>query len=178
MNKNLVGLLVVGMLSQLATGILGPVYALLYQKIGDFSTTSISFGIFSLTLAILETPLGHLSDKYGRKKFIILGGILASIVSISYTFINSPMQLYALEVLAGAATAMQTPVLYSMLSETFPKNKKGKFFGLFDSSINMTYGLASIVAGLLFSIFGLEFLFILSSTIHAFSAAVAYKLKC
>ena len=178
MKKNLLVLLLACMLSEIASGILGPIYMLLYQRVGDFSTASISFGIFSLMLAVLEAPFGHLSDKYGRKPFIILGGILTSIISVLYLFITTPFQLYLLECLAGIAASMQTPVLHSLISETAPKRKRGKFFGIFDSSVNLTYGIASIISGLLFSIFGLEVIFFLSSLLHASSVALAYKIKC
>lgn len=177
MKRNLLVLLLACILSELASGIFGPIYILLYQKVGDFSATSISFGIFSLTIAVLEAPFGYLSDKYGKKPFIVFGGILTSIVSLLYLFVSTPLQLYILEVLAGIATSMQAPVLKSLISETAPKKKRGKIFGLFDSSVNFTYGLASIISGLIFGIFGLEFIFFISSALHASSVALTCKIK-
>ena len=42
----------------------------------------LGFGIYGLTQAALQIPLGHLSDKIGRKKVIAFGLILFAIGSI------------------------------------------------------------------------------------------------
>ncbi|MEM5793931.1 MAG: MFS transporter [Candidatus Aenigmatarchaeota archaeon] len=178
MKKELLVVMLVSILSSIGMGMFAPVYLLLYQKIGNYTEIATAFGIFWIVLALLEAPFGYFSDKFGKKFFIVVGGILTSLVSLSYIFIKSVSELYFLEFLSGMATSMQTPAIQSLISEASPKNKKGKIFGLFNSSVNFTYGLASLFSGIFIGVFGLNSVFIVSSFFQITSALIASRIKC
>jgi MFS family permease len=178
MRKELLVAMLASILSSIGTGIFAPIYLLYYQKIGNYAEVTTAFGIFWIVLALLEAPFGNLSDKFGKKLFIVLGGILTSLTSISYIFITTLFELYLLEFISGVATSMQTPAIQSLISEAAPRKKKGKVFGLFNSSINFTYGIASILSGILIGVFGLNSIFIISSLFQISSTFIASKIKC
>jgi MFS family permease len=177
MKKELVVILLANILSAIGMGIFAPIYLLYYQKIGNYSEIATAFGIFWIVLAFLEIPFGYLSDKFGKKYFIVLGGILTSLISFSFIFVQSAFELYLLEFLSGVATSMQTPAVQSLISEVAPKNKRGRVFSIFNSSANFTYGLASIFSGIFIGVFGLTSIFILSSLFQISSAFLASRIK-
>jgi len=178
MRKELLVIILANILSAIGMGIFGPVYALFFQNIsGNYLELSTAFGIFWLAVALLELPFGYLSDRFGKRRFIILGGIFSSLTSLLYLFVRSTSHLYLVEGLSGAATSMQTPAINSLISESSSKKNRGRTFGLFNSSINFSYGLASILSGVFVSIFGLSSIFIISSTFQICSTAVVCKIK-
>lgn len=177
MKKELVVVMLVSILSSVAMGIFAPIYLLFYQKIGNYTEITAAFGVFWIVLALLEAPFGYLSDKLGKKIFIVLGGILTSFVSLSYMIIKTTFELYILEFLSGMATSMQSPAIQSLISEISPKKNKGKIFGLFNSSVNFTYGIASMVSGVLIGILGLNSIFIVSSVFQLASTFVAFRIR-
>lgn len=177
MRKELIVVMLASILSSIGMGIFAPVYLLFYQKIGSYGEITAAFGIFWIAVALLEAPFGYLSDKFGKKLFIVLGGILTSLVSLSYTLVKTASELYLLEFLSGTATSMQTPAIQSLISEITPKKKKGKIFGIFNSSVNLTYGIASLFSGIFIGIFGPNSVFILSSFFQFASALIASKIR-
>ncbi|MGC8812455.1 MAG: MFS transporter [Candidatus Aenigmatarchaeota archaeon] len=177
MKKELLVIMLANILSAIGMGIFAPVYLLYYQKIGNYSEIATAFGIFWIVLALLEVPFGYLSDRFGKKYFIVIGGILTSLVSFCFIFVKSAFELYFLEFLSGMATSMQTPAVQSLISEVAPRDKRGKFFGLFNSSTNFTYGLASIVSGIFIGVFGLTSIFIISSFFQISSVFLASRIK-
>ena len=177
MRKELLVVMLASILSSIGAGIFAPIYLFYYQRIGNYVEITTAFGIFWIVLALLEAPFGHLSDKFGKKIFILLGSILTSLTSISYIFIKTTPELYLLEFISGAATSMQTPAIQSLISEVAPRKKRGKDFGLFNSSVNFTYGIASILSGILIGVFGFNSIFILSSLFQLSSAFIASKIK-
>ncbi|MEM7825734.1 MAG: MFS transporter [Candidatus Aenigmatarchaeota archaeon] len=177
MKKELLVLMLANILSSVGMGIFAPIYLLYYQKIGSYTEITTAFGIFWVVLALLEVPFGYLSDKFGKKIFIILGGILTSLISLSYVFIKTSFELYFLEFLSGIATSMQTPAIQSLISEISPKKNKGKIFGLFNSSFNLSYGLASIISGIFVGVFGLNSIFFISSFFQFASVLIASRIR-
>jgi MFS family permease len=177
MRKDLLVVMLASILSSIGMGIFAPIYLLYYQKIGNYMEVTTAFGIFWIVLALLEAPFGHLSDKFGKRFFIVLGGILTSLVSVSYIFINTALELYFLEFVSGVATSMQTPAIQSIISEVAPKKNKGKIFGLFNSSANFSYGLASVLSGIIIGVFGINSIFVISSLFQISSTFIASKIK-
>ncbi|MEM7821254.1 MAG: MFS transporter [Candidatus Aenigmatarchaeota archaeon] len=177
MKKELLVVMLASILSSIGAGIFGPVYLLYYQKIGGYSEISMAFGIFWIALALMEIPFGYLSDRFDRKIFIIIGGILTSFVSLFYIFIKTVFELYLLEFLSGVATSIQKPSLQSLISEMASKKERGKIFGLFSSTVNLSYGVASLLSGILIGIFGISSIFIVSSLFQLTSTLIAFKIR-
>jgi MFS family permease len=178
MRKELLVVILANIFSAIGMGIFAPVYSLFSQQIdGGYLEVSTALGIFWLVVALLELPFGHLSDKFGKKKFIVIGGIIGAVGSLLYIFVNTPIQLYIVEAFSGIAMAMQTPAIESLISEASPKKKRGRMFGLFNSSVNFSYGLASIVSGLAVATLGVSSIFLLSSAFQICSSAVVCKIK-
>jgi MFS family permease len=178
MKKELVVIILANVFSAVGMGIFAPVYTLFSQRIeASYLDISTAFGVFWVAVALLEIPFGHLSDRYGKKKFIIIGGIVSAVGSLLYLIIQTPIQLFMVEIFSGIATSMQTPAIESIISESSSKKNRGRTFGLFNSSINFSYGLASIFSGVIVTLLGMSSIFFISSALSVCSTAVVCKIK-
>jgi MFS family permease len=68
------------------------------------------YSSFSLSRAILQAPIGRLSDSYSKKKIIIVGLAGYTVTSVLYTFVTSPETLILVRMLHGVGSAMVMPV--------------------------------------------------------------------
>ncbi|MBU5689871.1 MAG: MFS transporter [Candidatus Aenigmarchaeota archaeon] len=172
-------LLLTEFLIAIGLGMLGPFYSIFIEKLtNDNASIGYAYAAFWLTVGIFSPFLGKLSDKKDKKIFLLIGGFLAFIVSIFYGIITSIYQLIAVEVLNGIATACFNPAYRSLTAEMTTKRKRGFQYGLLDSVSYITYGVAALLATLVFNIFGFTALFIFSGIFQlASSLIISRKIK-
>ncbi|MEG3135112.1 aromatic acid/H+ symport family MFS transporter [Rouxiella sp. T17] len=93
---------------------------------------------------------GPMSDRYGRKKVILLSVLMFAIFSLACAFAASPMQMAMLRFIAGLGLGAVMPNCVTLLSEYMPERRKGIMITLMFSGFNIGSGLGGfIAAGLL-----------------------------
>jgi DHA1 family multidrug resistance protein-like MFS transporter len=109
---------------------------------GDALQVGILFSSFVLTRAVLATPFGHLSDKVGRKKLILIGGFLYALLAVLFTVPRSWEGLILVRGLQGVASAMVWPVSEALIIDSCPADKRGESLGrvVMASNIGMVIG--------------------------------------
>lgn len=90
-------------------------------------------------------PLGRLADRVSRKYLIIVGLAIWSIATMGCGFAISFGQLFLLRMSVGVGEAVLNPSSYSIISDTFPKEKLGKAISVYASGINLGIGVAFIL---------------------------------
>lgn len=80
--------------------------------------------VFSLGFAIGCLIYGALSDKYGRKKIIVIGLLALTVISLLLGAIDSFFWIIVLRGLQGAAAATFSPVALAYAVEMFPAEKR------------------------------------------------------
>jgi len=165
-------------LMALAVGLFGPFY---YIFINDFGGSIENFGIAAgllvLSGALFSLFSGRISDKIGRKPFLIIGGFASAIIVFSYTLINSLWQLYILQIFSGIITAGFETAEGSYLGDITDKNKRGEEMGKYDAMIGIFEALAIFAGGFLAGRFGFEIVFYIVSIIALISIVVMLKLR-
>jgi len=176
MKRDVYLLVVVQILIAISMGIVGPVYSIYFERIsGSLRDVGIIIGIYWIIVGLLEIPFGLLSDRIGKRKIFAIGGILVSLSIFLYPLVSNFYQILATEIIGAIGYSMQTPAFYALLADTTRKKKRGFEVGLIDSSCNIFYGIASIVSGILISIFGFSLIFTLASALHFTSSIVVGK---
>jgi MFS family permease len=116
--------------------------------------------------------LGSMSDRYGRKLFIILGPILGAIAVLITSVTTAIWLLVFTRLLEGLSTASSVPATLGYISEvTIGRPKlRARVIGLFEITLVGGIAIGAIVAGYLWKFFGTPQTFI---GIHLISPAFA-----
>ena len=135
-------------MSSLGIGILAPI---LPAYVDQFSASALMlgviFGTFSAARTVLMPPVGRLSDRWGRRVFIISGLLLFTVISPLYALANGPFQLIAVRFAHGIAGAMLMPVAMSAIGDLSPPGKEGFIMGTFTSAFFAGLGFGPLIGG-------------------------------
>ncbi|KJS33031.1 MAG: MFS transporter [Desulfatitalea sp. BRH_c12] len=151
MNKRVFGILFFALFSTI-TGVgivvpLLPVYAHGMGAAGIY--IGLIFGAFSISRTFFLPYFGRLSDRKGRKPFIITGLLAYTIVSVAFIFSTSVTQLIVIRSLQGIASAMIMPVVQAYVGDITPPGREGFTMGLFNMSHFLGLSLGPVAGGLI-----------------------------
>lgn len=148
----------------------------LLLRAGDvgYSTTEtvLMYFIYNVTASLLSIPLGRRSDKVGRKRLLVAGYIVFSLVYLGFAFPLSKGWIAAVFVLYGIYTAMTAGVERAFISEIAPPQLKGTMLGLHSTLVGVALLPASLIAGLLWDGVGAYAPFLLGALLSLSAAVV------
>ncbi len=147
--------------AMLGLGIVAPLMPLFAESLGATGIwLGIIFSAFSLSRAVLMPIIGKISDKKGRKKFIVFGLFFYSLASFFYIFAPDVYWLTFIRIIHGSASAMVLPVAMAYIGEIAPKGKEGKTMGTFNISLFLGMGSGPFLGGILNRLFGMNSVFL------------------
>ena len=146
--------------SMLGVGIVAPLLPL-YAK--DLGATGIWIGVifasFSISRTIFMPITGWLSDRWGRKLFLIIGLLSFSIVSLGYIWAESVSQLILVRLINGATAGMILPIAQSYVGDVSPEGEEGTWMGYFNAAFFTGFGFGPLIGGVLTDHFGMNIAF-------------------
>ncbi|MEE9253182.1 MAG: MFS transporter [Thermodesulfobacteriota bacterium] len=131
-----------------------------------------SFGITSLgSLPIV----GYLIDKYGRRKFMLLGAAVMSLASFGNLFITEIGYLiYIPRLLQGVGFAFFFTSAATAAADFVPFERRGQGLGIFGAFTIASYAIGPPVGEALIDSVGFKAFFIASSSFSLIACALAY----
>ncbi|MCJ7489196.1 MAG: MFS transporter [Thermoplasmata archaeon] len=101
----------------------------------DMSHTEvgIAMSLGMVTMAIGTIPFGVMSDKYGRKRFIIMGGAIMAGGLIPMAFVSEVWQVYALVAFSEFGAAVSNPSVGAMLGDVIDRKERGRVMGAYQT---------------------------------------------
>jgi len=129
-------------------GIMSPLLPTYAVTMGASGTMlGLIFGIFSLTRACAMPFSGTLSDRFGRKPFIVAGLIIQTLAAVSFLACTSPWQLLAARMFQGLAGALEVPISMALIGEISPPGKESYYMGWFSAAIFFGFGAGPMLGG-------------------------------
>jgi MFS family permease len=128
------------------------------------------FGSFSISRAFFLPWFGSLSDKKGRKPFILAGLLTYMLVAIAFVWTSNVEGLIAIRFIQGAGSAMIMPVVQAYVGEICHEGTEGYAMGLFNLSMFLSLSFGPIMGGVVQQTWSLDAAFYCMAVLSAFGA--------
>lgn len=118
------------------------------------------FGSFALSRTFFLPYFGRLSDKKGRKPFIVIGLFTYALISLAFILSHSVESLIVLRFIQGITSALILPVTQAYVGDITPKGREGFTMGVFNMSIFLGLSIGPLVGGWVNDRFNLQATFV------------------
>lgn len=116
----------------------------------EISDTQMSL-LMGLAFAVLYTfaaiPLGRLADRRSRRAIITAGVTAWCVMTALCGLARNYWQLFAARIGVGIGEATLSPSALSMLSDYFPREKRGAAIGCYNMGVSVGAGIAFLLGG-------------------------------
>jgi EmrB/QacA subfamily drug resistance transporter len=140
---------------------------------------------YILAYAVLLLSFGRLGDIFGRKRLFLLGMLLFTVASgvcgVSSWFgdqigVSGVNMLIGARVLQGIGGAMMMPQSLSLLTVTFPPEKRGAAMGVWGSVIGLGAVAGPLIGGYLVTHYAWEWVFLINIPVGVGALIAAYRI--
>ena len=109
---------------------------------------------YNIVYALLATPLGALSDRFGRAPVLLAGYLSFGLVYAGWAIANQPWQGVALFLIYGVYSAATEGVGKALVADVVPKAQRGTAMGWFNGVTGLAALPANVLGGWLWTHFG------------------------
>lgn len=145
------------------------------QQIGvPTALVPLTLVVMNLVYCLSAYPLGMLSDRIGRLRFLIGGFCLYALVYLGFAFLQLPWQSWALFALYGLHLGLTKGSLLALVADQVPSQLRGTAFGFVNLAAGVALLPAGLLAGLLWERLGAQATFMAGSGFAVAAAAVLF----
>lgn len=118
------------------------------------------YAMFNLVAALISYPAGSLSDKFGRKPFLLISFIIFLISYVGFAFVSNLFFMGILFVFYGFFQGIFRSVGKALAADFVPENLRASSIGWYATTVGLSGMVASMVAGQLWDKINHEAVFI------------------
>jgi MFS family permease len=127
-------------------------YGLIFTDISYFLTivqgvtaefTGLIISLMGISTFVASIFLGIAADVYGRKKLLIMGNILASVILVVFVLTTNPILLITVAILEGISEAAVLTSSSALLADKAEDNKRTSAFSLYGFVLSVAFGIGS-----------------------------------
>jgi MFS family permease len=104
---------------------------------------------FNLIYTIVSTPAGSLSDRVGRRKVIVGGWLLYSMIYFGFALAQEGWHVWGLYALYGVYYGLAYGTAKAMVADLVPEELRGTAYGTYNAILGILDFPASLIAGIL-----------------------------
>jgi EmrB/QacA subfamily drug resistance transporter len=128
---------------------------------------------YALVLAVLVITAGRLGDLVGPRPMFTAGIAVFTVASAACGLAQTPGQLIAFRVVQGLGAAMLVPQTLTIITNTFPPERRGAAFGVWGAVAGVATIAGPTLGGLLVTAFDWRYIFFVNLPIGIFVLIVA-----
>lgn len=156
----LITLLLSVFIALLGMGVIVPVMPIFAKELGASGfALGMIIAAFSVTRGLLQPLVGHWSDKWGRKGFLIAGLLIYGIVGLLIPMAKDVGQLIFIRAFHGIGSAMIVPIAMAYMSLLAPPGYESRYMSYLNVAIFFGIGCGPIIGGILSDLWGLPSVF-------------------
>ena len=135
---------------------------------------SIAFSTLAITQVIFQYPIGHISDRWGRKPFVVVGLLLIAPTTAVLGFVTTTLQLIGLRFVQGIATAAIAAPAFALAGDLSERGTQGRQLSVVTTGFGLGIALGPLIAGFLI-VYGFEAPFLVGAALALLGAWVVYR---
>ncbi len=112
----------------------------------DFQMGLLLGPAFAIFYATMGLPLGWLADRKRRTVIVAIGIAVWSLATAASGLAKNFWHLFVARFSVGAGEAALSPCAMSMISDSFPREKRGKPIAFYSAALSLGAGIASLVS--------------------------------
>jgi len=143
-----------------------------YQQASAF-LLGLALGIYGLTQAILQIPLGLLSDKIGRRPVILSGLLMFILGSVVAATTETAIGVVIGRALQGTGAIAST--LMALVTDLTAEQNRTKAMASIGGSIGISFAIAMVLGPVVAANFGLAGIFWLTAALGLIGAVIVFK---
>ncbi len=168
MNKRAFAVLVGSMfISMLGMGIVSPFLPIYANTLG---ASSLQVGLvqaaFNITGVGTLLFIGRLSDRLGRKSFLMGGLSILAIASAGLMYADTIVQLIAWRFVQGLGASAHLPIAQAYMGDITPEGDEGKWMGLFNAVLFAGMGAGPLIGGVVADALGIKTTFLIMAILN------------
>ncbi|MBM3271794.1 MFS transporter [Candidatus Kaiserbacteria bacterium] len=172
----LIILTAISSLTVFASSILAPIEArYVLNIVGNPATAGVVFAVGSIFFAILSYFLGTVSDRAGRRPFILIGLSVAILYPLWYASIQGAFAAFGVKLAWAFSAVAAGPILSAYIQDVIDTaSNKGALFGYLYSAQSIAGSFGALLGGWLAQAFDLSAPFYALAAISALTFVIAY----
>jgi MFS family permease len=111
-----------------------------------------SFTIMSGAILAFTFLAGHLSDRFGRKPFVILGGIIIASGILAFTFAHTAAEIYLISFGLGLGIALNNAPINALIADCVTSEIRAQIMGGYEVIVGLGRALGVLLLGALYSL--------------------------
>ncbi len=133
----------------------------------------VEFAAFVLAQVALQTPIGHASDRYGRRQFIVAGLVLLIPATVAQGFVDTSIQMLIARLVQGIAGALVFAPALALAGDIARKGQSGTQLSLLTMAFGLGTAIGPLSSGFLVK-FGFPVPFEIGGVLAAIGAVLVY----
>ncbi len=154
-NINVLLITIVGFVDFTGIGLIVPVRSLYARSVG---ANELEIGLmassFILAEFLFQIPFGLASDKFGRRRMMMIGMAIRTVMPIMYLFVANPWLFIILRFIDGTGAAAVLPAARAYLMDSTPEDRRGEAFGILGMGTSAGLLLGPAIGGFVAEWFG------------------------
>jgi len=155
--KELILVALAGTIAVMGLGFIIPLFPVYVSQKG---ATNFQLGLivsgFTISQFLVQPFFGGLSDRYGRKAFMVGGLACYGIVASLYVLAESLTQVFLVRLLHGVGAGMIWPALSAYIIDESPVEKRGESIGFISAMEMLGFAAGPLLGGFLYSLGGMS----------------------
>lgn len=149
-----------------------PVYA---EELGATGIwIGVTFSAFAVAQTVFGPFAGQLSDRHGRRPFIVVGLLIYCGSAVGYLTAGTFYQVIVFRALSGLGTSLIFSVARAYVGDMIPAGLEGRWFGAFATSDIVGFGVGPLIAGVVRQWLGFDAVFVCMGALLAGAAVLVW----